>query len=435
VAENGTAYACSDLSSYCGGTWLGIRDNLDYISGMGFDAIWISPVVANTPGGYHGYWASNLSALNANFGTSEDLVDLVKSAHQKGMWVMVDVVANHMGGSIDDIGSYWPFNQGYHYHDCSGCPSDCGISNFDGGFEEEHCRLAGLPDLDQDQQYVADQLRNWVASLVRTYGFDGIRVDTVPEVKSAFWKTFNSAADVYAVGEVFNGDVNFVGPYQGAALDAVLSYPMFYTLRQVFGSQYDFSSLQSMVQQYPQHFLNPALLGTFVDNHDQERFLHVQSDRARYKNALTFVLLSTGIPIVYYGTEQAYTGGDDPSNRESLWQSGYNTSSEIYQFIVAVNNVRHEVSPWTLEREIWLLADAQCGAFHRGSSIILAMTNAGEDSGLQSRVLRVGSFAADGTTFCDALTSICREVGNSQLNIQFRDGMPLILIKKQQGRP
>jgi len=38
----------------------GIINHLDYIASMGFDAIWISPVVANVPGGYHGYWASNL---------------------------------------------------------------------------------------------------------------------------------------------------------------------------------------------------------------------------------------------------------------------------------------------------------------------------------------------------------------------------------------
>lgn len=49
--------ACGDLSNYCGGTWKGIENHLDYIEGLGFDAIWISPVVDNWANGYHGYWA------------------------------------------------------------------------------------------------------------------------------------------------------------------------------------------------------------------------------------------------------------------------------------------------------------------------------------------------------------------------------------------
>jgi alpha-amylase len=61
--------ACTNLSNYCGGTFAGLQNGLDYIKGMGFDAIWISPVVENYTGGYHGYWAQNWDGINANFGT------------------------------------------------------------------------------------------------------------------------------------------------------------------------------------------------------------------------------------------------------------------------------------------------------------------------------------------------------------------------------
>ena len=44
---------------------------------MGFDAIWISPVVDNIEGGYHGYWAANWEKTNSNFGTDQDLKDFV----------------------------------------------------------------------------------------------------------------------------------------------------------------------------------------------------------------------------------------------------------------------------------------------------------------------------------------------------------------------
>ena len=67
--SDGNTKACSNLFSYCGGDYKGIEKNLDYIQGMGFDAIWVSPIVKNTPGGYHGYWAADLYSLNEEFGS------------------------------------------------------------------------------------------------------------------------------------------------------------------------------------------------------------------------------------------------------------------------------------------------------------------------------------------------------------------------------
>ena len=95
--------ACSNLSNYCGGTFKGMENGLDYIKGMGFDAIWISPVVDNLDGGYHGYWAKNWEGINSHFGSEQDLKNLVEAAHAKGMWVMVDVVANHSAPIGDDF--------------------------------------------------------------------------------------------------------------------------------------------------------------------------------------------------------------------------------------------------------------------------------------------------------------------------------------------
>jgi alpha-amylase len=67
--SDGSTSKCNNLGNYCGGTFKGIQKNLDYIKGMGFDAIWISPVVDNSPGGYHGYWAANWEKINSHFGT------------------------------------------------------------------------------------------------------------------------------------------------------------------------------------------------------------------------------------------------------------------------------------------------------------------------------------------------------------------------------
>lgn len=139
--------ACTNLSGYCGGTFKGIEDGLEYIKGMGFDAIWISPVIDNLDGGYHGYWGRNWEEVNSNFGTSDDLKSLVKACHREGIWVMVDVVANHVAPIGDDFSQIYPMNQSEHYH------SDCDI-NWNNQNSVENCRLAGLPDLNQSNSWV-----------------------------------------------------------------------------------------------------------------------------------------------------------------------------------------------------------------------------------------------------------------------------------------
>ena len=83
--------ACSDLSTYCGGTFKGIMQKLDYIQGLGANAIWISPIPLQTDNGYHGYWQQDITQINPKFGTEQDLKDLVDACHSKDIWVMLDV--------------------------------------------------------------------------------------------------------------------------------------------------------------------------------------------------------------------------------------------------------------------------------------------------------------------------------------------------------
>lgn len=88
---------------------------------MGFTAIQISPIVDNTDGGYHGYHARNWEKLNSNFGSPEDLHALVKACHDKDMFVMFDVVANHVGPiENEDYSQNYPFyNRGFYHIKCN----------------------------------------------------------------------------------------------------------------------------------------------------------------------------------------------------------------------------------------------------------------------------------------------------------------------------
>lgn len=137
---------CTDLKSYCGGTFKGIERQLDYIQDLGFDAIWISPIPENTPLGYHGYWAKNWENVNPYFGNSTDLASLVSAAHAKDMYVMLDVVANHNGEpEDDDFSDFVPFNSAMWYHPA------CDITDFDNNpWQLHNCKLFSLPDLNTE---------------------------------------------------------------------------------------------------------------------------------------------------------------------------------------------------------------------------------------------------------------------------------------------
>jgi alpha-amylase len=69
------------------------------------------------------------------------------------------------------------------------------------------------------------------------------------------------------------------------------------------------------------------------------------NDTSLAKNAAAFTILSDGIPIIYAGQEQHYSGGADPANREAVWLSGYSTTSELYKLIARTNAIRnHAIS-------------------------------------------------------------------------------------------
>jgi alpha-amylase len=102
----------------------------------------------------------NWEKTNDHFGSSQDLKDLVAACHDKGIAVMVDVVANHSAPIGDDFGRVYPLNQAEHYH------SDCAINDWNNQWQVENCRLADLPDLNQSNSYVRDYLKGWIKNLV-----------------------------------------------------------------------------------------------------------------------------------------------------------------------------------------------------------------------------------------------------------------------------
>jgi alpha-amylase len=91
------------------------------------------------------------------------------------------------------------------------------------------------------------------------------------------------------------------------------------------------------------------------------------------KNALTYILTGDGIPIMYYGTEQEFNGGDDPNDREPLWPTGLNTDTDIYKFVSTINSVRKS-QEWYNEPQVERYAQDNFYAYTRGSTLVV-LTN------------------------------------------------------------
>jgi len=230
-----------------------------------------------------------------------------------------------------------------------------------------------------------------------TFDIDGFRIDTIPEAPKSFWTDFNKYAGGFCMGECYNGDINYVSGYQ-EALDSVLSYPLYYTLKDCFVYQKSLYQLESRLNEYKNKFKDITILGGFIDNHDQERWLHFNADYYLYKNAITYNLLGIGIPITYYGTEQGFNGAVDPQNREPLWKSNYDTKHELYQFISKLNSVRSKYAVWKYD-QIQRYADDNFYAFTRGN-VFVALTNVGSYGSNVVREITYHPYK-EGTTLCN----------------------------------
>lgn len=218
------------------------------------------------------------------------------------MFVMLDVVANHVGPVLhgNDFSSIVPFNDSKYYHDCSSCSAGCSITDFTCFTKQiTHCRLVDLPDLNQSRSDVCDYLFDFIRQSSQL--FDGLRIDTVPEVQPSFWRQFVGAAnDTFAIGVVFSDDVACVAKYASpSAVGGILSYPLYFAIRDVFARGNSMREIATAWQEYANAGLDIDRSGTFIGNHDNPRFLNESNNNVvAMKAALTFAFTAPGKSIL-----------------------------------------------------------------------------------------------------------------------------------------
>ena len=443
-SDGSNVLGCDDtLGQYCGGSWKGIVKQLDYIQGMGFDAIWISPITKQLEGetphfeSYHGYWQQDLTSHNQHFGTPDDLKDLSDELHKRGMYLMIDIVVGQMAwnGSRTsvDYGTFKPFDEESFFHPPSCLTADAGNNQT----AVQQCWLGdddvSLPDLRTEDDDVAEKLYSFVTEMVNTYSADGIRVDSAINLPLDFLAGVTKAAGVYTLGEVLQGNTTDACTYENS-LDGILNYPLYFPLIRVFSGQgthvYDLIEELNLLRE---ECTDPTLLGTFSENHDKPRLAAYTDDMSLASNALTFDILFDGIPVIYYGQEQHFSGKDAPENREPLWPSGYDQDAPLYKLAGSLNLLRHQAIKTNGSYLDYLtdtiFYDDRNVAFRKGydgNQIITVLNNNGASAdGFELTISGTGF--EEGANVTDVVSCISIIAGsNGTIAITISEGMPAV---------
>lgn len=218
---------------------------------------------------------------------------------------------------------------------------------------------------------------------------DGYRLDTVRHVPKAFWEEFSREvksvkSDFFLMGEVWDKDPKYVAGYTEAGLDSVVDYPFYEDASKVFSNTGGTAGMLANVFKRNQVlYKDPFVLGNFIDNHDNERFtrkalVNKQNPVTRIKMALTYMYAAPGMPIVYYGTEIAMDGGNDPDNRRMM---NFRANDELIKYVSKLGKVRNEF-PSLRRGEMEVLFDEKGMTIfkrtYKGETTVVAVNNTEE---------------------------------------------------------
>ncbi|MCB0372954.1 MAG: alpha-amylase [Muricauda sp.] len=350
------------LRGFEGGDIQGVTQKIEqgYFTDLGVNAIWMTPLVEQIHGatdegtgltyGYHGYWTKDWTALDPNFGTKKDLEKLVKTAHKKGIRILLDVVLNHTG-PVTEKDPVWP-------DDWVRTGPACEFTTYENTTE---CTLvANLPDIltesDEpvelpdallakwkDEGRLSKELDElnlffertgyprapryyiikWLTDYINDLGVDGFRVDTVKHVNENAWEDLHTEADYafemwkkkhqdqilddnpfYMVGEVYNYGISGGRDYDfgdkkvdffGYGFKSLINFE----LKSDAGKDYE-----SIFKKYST-ILNTKLKGKSVLNYLSSHDDGGPFDRERKQpyRAANVLLLTPGAAQIYYGDE------------------------------------------------------------------------------------------------------------------------------------
>lgn len=352
-----------------GGNLKGVIRRLDYIAGLGANGIWLSPVFKNRPernDTYHGYGIHDFLEVDPRFGTMEELRYLIHNAHARGMYVILDIVANYTGDNwayegdrfceyAPELDRPHPFGFWRTISPGKNGNGSCNDAVWPKELQLERCyvrrgkmrswRVEGaearegdfdsLKKLDIRRRDVLDTLIKIYKYWIRNADVDGFRLDAAKHMDPFSTALFCSSIREYAkalgkhnfliFGEIASGYRTIQKYLMGCAfcagnghrlhgIDAALDFPLSYILERVvkgFSTPEEVRWVYNGTNPLYANARDPGMNSvTFLDNHDRnQRFMHGNPYKQQLTLALGYLLTSLGVPSIYYGTEQGFDGG------------------------------------------------------------------------------------------------------------------------------
>jgi glycosidase len=338
------------LNGRHGGDIQGMINSLDYLQELGITAIWSTPVLENNMYmSYHGYAATDLYKVDPRQGTNDLYKKFVNETHKRGLKVIYDHVANHIGinhpWSTNPPTETWfngkPGNHLEANHDKVGIvdihSSSKTVKNSTEGWFTNY-----MPDLNQSDPFMAKYIIQNTIWWIEYSGIDGIREDTYPYSNQKYMSEWAKIIlehypNFNIVGEVWKGLPSVLAAYQTKTFfprnfDTNLPIVTDFAFRDaLFEYLSGTSDLNNIYETLAQDFLysNPNNLLVFFDNHDIDRGMYgAKWDMHKFKAALMLVLTTRGIPQLFYGTEFGLDGGGHHGRIREMFPLDYLTAEE-----------------------------------------------------------------------------------------------------------
>ena len=332
-----------------GGDLQGVQQHLDYFTDLGVTALWLNPVIENDQAqtnengtmrsAYHGYGFTDHYQVDRRLGGNEAYKNLINEAHKKGLKVIQDAVYNHVGINhwiLKDLPMKDWLNQWDTFTQTSfkePAILDPNASEYDRKVMTNGWFMSFLPDLNQKNPFVANFLIQHALWTVEYFGIDAWRIDTYMYNDMDFMNRCNDALLAeYPTLLLFGESIATPVANQAAFVRNNLKLPFTCNLQSTIDYQLFVAIKTGLNQAYGWHdgvnriygtlaqdylYQNPELLVTYLDNHDEDRFLSVIGENhAKYKMGLTWLMTLRGIPQIYYGTELAVKNFKNPSDAE-----------------------------------------------------------------------------------------------------------------------
>ncbi|ELZ43286.1 alpha amylase catalytic region [Halorubrum saccharovorum DSM 1137] len=313
-----------------GETFEAITDRIPEIADLGVDTLWLTPVLQHDwkP---HGYNITDFFDVASDLGDREDYEELIETAHDHGMRVLFDFVANHTARDHEWFEHAYqnpdsPYRDRYEWQE-SGEPGTY--------FDWELIANLNHSNLEV-RRFLLDVIDEW-APLV-----DGFRCDMAWAVPDSFWRELRDRVkDIDREFLLMDETIPYIPGFHEGMFDVHFDATLYFQLRQIGRGVDPASSLLDAVDQraeigFPDH----AEFLQYIENHDETRYRVECGDAAAAAAGAATVTLP-GVPMIYAGQEIGQRGRRDAI----AWEHAREGVRDHYQQLLAVREAHPALGP------------------------------------------------------------------------------------------